>query len=95
MRIVIVDDDMLVAGALKTILEADKDVTVAGTGQDGGDALGLYRQHLPDVLLMDIRSLPICLRHAMAVSAPAVPAAGISARELWTARKISAEIMKF
>ena len=55
MRIVIVDDDMLVAGALKTILEADKDVTVAGTGQGGGDALGLYRQHLPDVLLMDIR----------------------------------------
>ena len=32
MRIVIVDDDMLVAGALKTILEADKDVTVDGTG---------------------------------------------------------------
>ena len=55
MRIVIIDDDLLVAGALKTILEADDDVTVAGTGQDGGEALGLYRKYLPDVLLMDIR----------------------------------------
>lgn len=55
MRIVIIDDDLLVTGALKTILEADDDVTVAGTGQDGGEALGLYRKYLPDVLLMDIR----------------------------------------
>lgn len=55
MKIVIVDDDMLVAGALKTILEADKDVTVVGTGQDGCDAPGLYQKHRPDVLLMDIR----------------------------------------
>lgn len=55
MKIVIVDDDMLVAGALKTILEAGEDVTVAGTGGDGSEALALYREHLPDVLLMDIR----------------------------------------
>lgn len=55
MKIVIVDDDILVAGALKTILEADRDVSVAGTGQDGGEAPGLYKKHRPDVLLMDIR----------------------------------------
>ena len=55
MKIVIVDDDMLVAGALKTILEAGEDVTVVGTGQDGSEAFALYRKHLPDVLLMDIR----------------------------------------
>ena len=55
MKIVIVDDDILVASALKTILEAGEDVTVAGTGQDGSEALSLYREHRPDVLLMDIR----------------------------------------
>lgn len=55
MKIVIVDDDILVAGALKTILEADEDVTVAGMGKDGSEAPGLYRKYLPDVLLMDIR----------------------------------------
>ncbi len=55
MKIVIVDDDILVTGALKTILETGEDIDVAGTGRDGGDAVKLYREHEPDVLLMDIR----------------------------------------
>lgn len=55
MRIVIVDDDRLVALSLKTILEADASITVAATGSDGGDAVALYREHRPDVLLMDIQ----------------------------------------
>jgi Response regulator containing a CheY-like receiver domain and an HTH DNA-binding domain len=55
LEIVIVDDDVLVAGALKTILEAGKDVKVTGTGRDGSEAMELYRRYRPDVLLMDIR----------------------------------------
>lgn len=55
MRIVIVDDDILVSSALKTILEAGGGVEVTGTGQDGKDAIRLYEELLPDVLLMDIR----------------------------------------
>lgn len=55
MKIIIVDDDCLVAGALKTILEANGDVTVCAVGNDGREAVSLYRDFLPDVLLMDIR----------------------------------------
>lgn len=55
MRIVIVDDDQLVALSLKTILEADGAITVAATGQDGTDGVALYEGHHPDVLLMDIQ----------------------------------------
>lgn len=55
MRIVIVDDDVFVSGALRTILEANEDMTVVGIGADGGDAVTLYRKERPDVLLMDIR----------------------------------------
>lgn len=55
MKIVIVDDDCLVTGALKTILEVNEDVDVVATGQDGRDAVRLYGEHKPDVLLMDIR----------------------------------------
>ncbi len=55
MKIVIVDDDILVSSALKTILEAGGEVEVAGTGQDGKEAVRLYDELLPDVLLMDIR----------------------------------------
>ena len=35
MKIIIVDDDCLVAGALKTILEVNEDVEVLATGADG------------------------------------------------------------
>lgn len=55
MRIVIVDDDVLISGALKIILEAGEDVEVAGMGEDGEDAVALYKKYKPDVLLMDIR----------------------------------------
>ncbi|MDD3404128.1 MAG: response regulator transcription factor [Hespellia sp.] len=55
MKIIIVDDDCLVAGALKTILEANEDLEVLATGSDGSEAVTLYRKHRPDVLLMDIR----------------------------------------
>lgn len=55
MKLVLIDDDCLVVNALKTILEAQPDFEVTAVGEDGKDALTLYRKHRPDVLLMDIR----------------------------------------
>lgn len=55
MKIIIVDDDCLVAAALKTILEVNGDVQVAATGANGKEACQLYEEYQPDVLLMDIR----------------------------------------
>ncbi|MDE6434391.1 MAG: response regulator transcription factor [Lachnospiraceae bacterium] len=55
MRIVLIDDDHLVCMSLKMILEADTSITISAIGNDGSEALSLYREHMPDVLLMDIR----------------------------------------
>ena len=55
MKLMLVDDDCLVVNALKTILESQPDLTVAATADDGSLAFNLYREHRPDVLLMDIR----------------------------------------
>lgn len=55
MRIAIIDDDKLVCTALKTILEAEDDIKVAGIGHSGKDAIELYNTLKPDILLMDIR----------------------------------------
>lgn len=55
MRLILIDDDMLAATALTTILEAHDSIQVCATGNDGSQALGLYQIHRPDVLLMDIR----------------------------------------
>jgi len=55
MNIIIVDDDKLVSLSLKTILEAQPDINVIAMGCNGEDAITLFEQHTPDVLLMDIR----------------------------------------
>ena len=55
MRVIVVDDDKLVAISLKTILEASGKITVEALGNGGAQAISLYREYKPDVLLMDIR----------------------------------------
>lgn len=77
MNILIVDDDCLVAGALKTILEAQKDFHVPACGSDGTEAASLYREHRPDVLLMDIRMKEMSGLEASAVILKEFPDARI------------------
>jgi len=55
LKVLIVDDDKLVTASLKMILESDKDIEVVGTGGSGKQAVDLYMELRPDVLLMDIR----------------------------------------
>lgn len=55
MKIIIVDDDKLVSSSLKTILESSKEVEVLAIGNNGLEAISLYEQYLPELVLMDIR----------------------------------------
>ena len=55
MRVVLVDDDTLVAISLKTILESDPSIEVVATADSGETAINLYKEYKPDVMLMDIR----------------------------------------
>lgn len=54
MRIIIVDDDPLVVTALTTIVE-NSSYEVLATGSGGADAVELYQQYEPDLLMTDIR----------------------------------------
>lgn len=54
-RVVIIDDDQLVSVSLKTILEVSGEIEIVAIGHDGTEALTLYEQYKPDVLVMDIR----------------------------------------
>ena len=54
MRLLIVDDDPLAALSLQTILSA-KGFDVIATGHSGEEAIDLYEEAQPDLLLMDIR----------------------------------------
>lgn len=55
MKIIIVDDDKIVAVSLKTILEATGKIEVLELGGSGEEAVELFKIHRPDVILMDIR----------------------------------------
>lgn len=55
MDIVVIDDDKIVASSLKMILEAGGNIKVTALGNSGSEAIELYSEHQPDVILMDIR----------------------------------------
>lgn len=54
MNIIIIDDDYLVVNSLKTIVESSG-INVLGVGYDGSEAIELFLEYRPDVVLMDIR----------------------------------------
>jgi DNA-binding NarL/FixJ family response regulator len=54
-RILIVDDHFIVRIGLNTTIKMTPDLTVVAEASTGAQAIELYRQHLPDVVLMDVR----------------------------------------
>ncbi len=54
-RVLIVDDDPLVRGALSMILGGVPDLAVVGEAADGAEVPAAVAAHAPDVVLMDIR----------------------------------------
>ena len=54
-RVLIADDQALVRGGFRLILDTQKDITVVGEAGDGLQALAMAAELQPDVVLMDIR----------------------------------------
>jgi DNA-binding NarL/FixJ family response regulator len=53
-RVLIVDDHELFAGALKLLLDDSDDVEVVGVAHDGDEAVDLAASSSPEVILMDV-----------------------------------------
>jgi DNA-binding NarL/FixJ family response regulator len=54
-RVVIADDQALVRGGFRMILDAREDMEVVGEAGDGAEAVEMVSEHGPDVVLMDVR----------------------------------------
>ena len=54
-RVVIADDQALVRGGFRMILNAQPDIEVCGEASDGREAIRMVEQTGPDLVLMDIR----------------------------------------
>jgi two-component system NarL family response regulator len=54
-RVMLVDDHPAFRKGLAALIESEPDLQVVAETGDGRDALGIYRQKKPDVVLMDLR----------------------------------------
>ena len=53
-RVVIVDDHVMVREGIKQLLEMDGDIMVVGEASDGEEGLRVMEQTDPDVMLLDV-----------------------------------------
>lgn len=58
MRVLIVDDYAVVREGLRSIINAQPDMLVVAEAKNGKEAIELFRQHQPDITLMDL-SMPV------------------------------------
>jgi DNA-binding NarL/FixJ family response regulator len=54
-EVVLADDQALVRGGFRALLDAEQDIKVVGEAGDGVEAVAVTRTTKPDVVLMDIR----------------------------------------
>lgn len=54
-RVLIADDQALMRGGFRMILDAEDDIEVVGEAIDGEDAIRQYAKLEPDVVVMDVR----------------------------------------
>jgi DNA-binding NarL/FixJ family response regulator len=53
--VMVVEDHILIRMGLMNISDVEPDIAVVAHAEDGQEAIAVYRQHRPDVVLMDMR----------------------------------------
>jgi len=54
-RVVLVGDQPLLRTGIRALLDAEDDIVVVAEGANGREGVALAREHLPDIVLMDVQ----------------------------------------
>jgi DNA-binding NarL/FixJ family response regulator len=54
-RVLVADDQALLRGSFRLLIDSEDDLTVVGEAANGREAVALAERHSPDVVLMDVR----------------------------------------
>ena len=54
-RVLVVDDHPMIRAGLTATIEPEPDMTVVGSASTGREGLEQYRQHQPDIMLIDLK----------------------------------------
>jgi two-component system NarL family response regulator len=54
-RVLVIDDHPMIRAGLSATIEPELDMEVVASADNGKDGVELYRQHQPDVVLMDLK----------------------------------------
>jgi len=54
-RVLVADDHPVVCSGLSAIISTQPDMTIVAEAANGNEAVALFRQHQPDITLMDLR----------------------------------------
>lgn len=54
-RVVLVDDQVLIRNGIRALLDAEDDLTVIAEGGNGHEGVDLALEHRPDIVLMDVQ----------------------------------------
>ncbi|MGH8934571.1 MAG: response regulator [Egibacteraceae bacterium] len=54
-RVIVADDHALFRRGLEMVLESEPDIEVVAEANDGNEVIALSEQHMPDLVLMDVR----------------------------------------
>lgn len=76
-RVLSVDDHLLLREGLAAVLEGQPDMTLVGQAANGREGIEMFRQHRPDVTLMDLRMPDMSGIKAIAAIRAEFPAARI------------------
>lgn len=76
-RVLVVEDQYFFRLALRTTIDARQDMRIVAETEKGNEALDLCRQHLPDVVIMDLRLPGMSGFEAIELIHREMPAVGI------------------